>query len=69
MWLIWLFGAVQLGFLIYEFSTGRLIGRNWKTWIAEESNRELFWSIYAFQVFGFLVFIAIVVCKFYFKVF
>jgi hypothetical protein len=67
MWLLLFVGVLWLGILIYEFSTGRLIGRNWGTQVTEERNSEMFWAMYALHVFSFLFYIAFLIWTFYFK--
>jgi hypothetical protein len=69
MWLLVGFAMVWLGVLIYEFSTGRPIPGFRNAWFGQEvePDSEMFWAFYAFRVFGFLFFVAMLVWMFYFK--
>jgi hypothetical protein len=69
MWIFWLIGVAQLGSLIYQFSTGHPLGQRRFFGREVEPDSELFWALYAFQVFGFVLYVGFIVCKFYFKVF
>jgi hypothetical protein len=67
MWVLSIFAVAWLGILIYEFWTGRPIYRTRFFGKEVEQDSELFWALYAFQVFGFVIAVGYFVWLVYFK--